>query len=250
MFNVLRFEQLCSTNDYMKENLSSLPHKTVVVARVQTNGRGRFERRWLSATGSLTFSYLLKDIKNPLPLTALNAVAVLRAIKRVFETPKKSVFPVIKWPNDILLTAPDFEGAKKVCGILCESRSFGDNFSVISGIGINLSENADFFIKNALDKAAGLCDVFDKRVEPDVLLCEILKELETVIFSDFKEYRQEYIDNCITIGQKVTTQEPDGTQKQTTAISVDNNAMLICRDENGEQLTAVDSGQWRVDSCL
>ena len=74
-------------------------------------------------------------ITEPAKLTAFSAVAVCRAIKKLY-----GIQPSIKWINDI------FIGGKKVSGILTEGIM---NFetarieSAVIGIGINISDNPD-----------------------------------------------------------------------------------------------------------
>ncbi|MFW5960015.1 MAG: biotin--[acetyl-CoA-carboxylase] ligase [Chitinivibrionales bacterium] len=136
-FKIICFESLGSTNDYLKENVTELDDYTVVWARDQHSGRGRFSRKWLSEKGEgLTFSVSIPVVDyeaeciGGIPLAAgLSAAAALKGIAPVLS-------PRIKWPNDILLNR------KKAGGILCER--VGDN--VVAGLGININtrqENLD-----------------------------------------------------------------------------------------------------------
>ena len=65
---------------------------------------------------------------------------------------------LLKWPNDLLIYGSNTW--KKVCGILVESRTSGDNASVVLGIGINLSgsKNSDH------DFEMGFLDSFSKQI--------------------------------------------------------------------------------------
>jgi len=54
------FDTIDSTNTFLKNNYDHLPDMTFVSAMLQTAGRGRNNRRWLSDRGnSLMFSVLL-----------------------------------------------------------------------------------------------------------------------------------------------------------------------------------------------
>lgn len=99
---------------------------TVITAEVQTAGRGRYKRTWISPRGNLyaSFIYSTDDERDP-RLSYVVAVAVAETLSAFGITPQ------IKWPNDILIDD------KKVCGILIE---YAGNF-VIVGIGINLKSN-------------------------------------------------------------------------------------------------------------
>jgi BirA family biotin operon repressor/biotin-[acetyl-CoA-carboxylase] ligase len=117
-----QFTEIGSTNEYVKSELGDAPEGTVVIADVQTAGKGRMGRDWYSPEGGLWMSVLLRHSENCLiPLTA--GVAICEALRNY------SIRPNIKWPNDILLHG------KKVAGILTEV--IDDR--VILGMGINLN---------------------------------------------------------------------------------------------------------------
>ncbi|CAA9439525.1 hypothetical protein AVDCRST_MAG82-2755 [uncultured Rubrobacteraceae bacterium] len=115
---------------------AGLPHGTLVVAEVQTGGRGRLGRSWGSPKGGLWMSLVLRpwfDASLASRITQTAAVGVAKALWEV------GVKARIKWPNDLLV------GGKKICGILAES-SAGYATSpvqeryldyVILGVGMN-----------------------------------------------------------------------------------------------------------------
>lgn len=88
------------------------PHGTLVVAEVQTGGRGRLGRRWGSPKGGLWMSLVLRpgfDAGHAARITQTAAVGVAKALWEV------GVEARIKWPNDLLVDG------RKICGILAES---------------------------------------------------------------------------------------------------------------------------------
>jgi BirA family biotin operon repressor/biotin-[acetyl-CoA-carboxylase] ligase len=124
-----------STNDVAKDAArQGAPEGIVVLADVQTSGRGRHGRTWVSPPGNLFLSILLRPrdagILSMLPLAA--GVAVAEAL----EAEGASVR--LKWPNDVLV------GEKKLAGILAEaSTDSGRIDSVVIGIGANVNLRAD-----------------------------------------------------------------------------------------------------------
>ena len=98
-YTIHEFDSLPSTNTYVKENVASLRHGDVVVAKIQTAGRGRLDRKWISKKGGLYFTIFLEHppmafIAN---MTQLLCLAICRAIIG-------TGIPVeLKWPNDILV---------------------------------------------------------------------------------------------------------------------------------------------------
>lgn len=131
-YHELHFDEIDSTNTYLKNTYKLLGNFTFVSADYQSNGKGRNDRTWTSEKGeNLMFSFLIKDeelIKQSPIISLLSAVEVAK----VLETYKiKGVS--IKWPNDV------FIGDKKVCGILAEGQL--PNFMVV-GVGINVNQKA------------------------------------------------------------------------------------------------------------
>ncbi|MDP6869414.1 MAG: 50S ribosomal protein L11 methyltransferase [Candidatus Poseidoniaceae archaeon] len=106
---------------------------THIRAGIQEDARGRKSRKWTSIEGSYAGSWIVSNSPdiNPGFLQICGALAVINSI------------PVpglnLKWPNDIIIDG------RKVCGILAESQSIGDNINVVLGIGINLKSSDDDF---------------------------------------------------------------------------------------------------------
>ena len=116
---------LGSTNDEAKLLSNDIENRRIVItAEIQTKGRGRLGRNWISQKGNLFMSQLFKPQIKISDLVFITSLCVAEAI--VNFTPDLKVN--IKWPNDILING------KKFCGILIES----ENDAVIIGIGVNL----------------------------------------------------------------------------------------------------------------
>jgi BirA family biotin operon repressor/biotin-[acetyl-CoA-carboxylase] ligase len=160
------FPTVTSTNDVARR-LVGEGEPAIVVADVQTRGRGRFAREWYSAEGGLWASILLFPELSPdrLGLLALTAgLTVARALEAC-----GGLRPELLWPNDVVV------GGRKVAGILAERRGN----AVIVGIGVNvnqpefppgLPDATSVFICtgrrcNRLELLAGLAEEFTALVE-------------------------------------------------------------------------------------
>ena len=86
------------------------PMGTVVVADVQTQGRGRKGRAWESPEGGLWFSLLLRPAFTPGEAAALTNVTAVGLCRGLMYYP--GLGAKIKWPNDL------FADGKKFGGIL------------------------------------------------------------------------------------------------------------------------------------
>ena len=134
----LKFDEIDSTNNYMKENISSFENYDIVSAKIQTFGRGRRGNTWLSSEGMALFSFLLKPEKTlsiieAIKLPLLAGISTLSALKKI-----KDGDYSFKWTNDVFLNS------KKLCGILIERVK--NDFVV--GIGINVANKIPDDIKN------------------------------------------------------------------------------------------------------
>lgn len=124
-----------STNLDSKElAMNGAEEGTVVCADMQTAGRGRRGRNWVSEKGdSLLFSLLLRPDISPdkaSQITLLMALAVTKVLREQYETEA-----CIKWPNDIVINS------KKICGILTELYpDTNGKYFVIVGCGINIAQ--------------------------------------------------------------------------------------------------------------
>ena len=58
---IIQLGEVDSTNLFAKRNLEKLEDKTVVIAKKQTDGRGRLSRRWIDlGEGNIFLSIILK----------------------------------------------------------------------------------------------------------------------------------------------------------------------------------------------
>lgn len=135
-FTILQFDSLPSTNtEAANQARIGADEGLCVVARQQTQGRGRRERTWHSPPDAgIYFSAVLRPkIKNEFRalLTLAAAIAVHEAILTVSDLQTD-----IKWANDV------YANGKKLSGILAESIDTPRGNAVIMGIGINLTKNA------------------------------------------------------------------------------------------------------------
>jgi len=120
----------------------------MVSAAVQSAGRGREDREWISSPDLgiyATFGFHLPDKRH---LSLLSITSGIAAIDMLHSWTGK-VF-ALKWPNDILA-----EG-KKIAGILCETIIHGDKIICLVGIGINVNHDALDFPALLRDRAGSL----------------------------------------------------------------------------------------------
>lgn len=145
---------------------------TVVIAELQTRGKGTRGKAWHSPKGKGIWMSIV--LKPSIPaqyisqLTLLSAVALCRTINK-----QLGLNIGVKWPNDLLIDG------KKVSGILLESSSEDDRLRyVIAGVGISVNITKNDFPKELHDKATSLQIESGKRVDREQILCAFLLQFE------------------------------------------------------------------------
>ena len=129
-YHVIHFDEIDSTNNYLKNSYKLLNDFTFVTADYQSKGKGRNDRVWSSNKGeNLMFSFLIKNPKLLKKYGALSLITAIEVAKLLEAYNFKEV--KIKWPNDV------FINDKKVCGILLEGQIL--EYLVI-GVGLNVNQ--------------------------------------------------------------------------------------------------------------
>ena len=110
------------------------PEGCVVLADLQTAGRGRLGRSWSSPAGTGIYASVLFRPKPRVArmLTIAAGVALAEAIETV-----AGIVPVLKWPNDLYLGG-GLQSGRKVAGILAEAGVSSGETWVVIGFGINV----------------------------------------------------------------------------------------------------------------
>jgi len=201
--NIVRLDVVDSTNLYAKENLQTLPDRTVISAERQTSGRGRFDRTWVDLGDSNIFmSIVLKPSQNfdciYTNITQYLSVVLCNVIEQYGITAE------IKWPNDVLV------GGKKIAGILSETVMQGSNFKgLVLGIGINLNSKISD-LKTIKDKDATSLNIelsiesVNKEKFLNKLLEEFFKNYDEFLKKGFTLIRNEYLSRACFLNKEVS----------------------------------------------
>ncbi len=138
--DVVELKVVDSTNSYALERAEE---GLLVIAHMQTAGRGRRGRGWFSPAGLnlyMTLTIKGQDVRYPI----VAGMAVYDAVRSLVESDHDVR---IKWPNDILIDN------MKVSGILCEARGG------ITAIGVGINVNQDSWPMELENQAISLAQV-------------------------------------------------------------------------------------------
>jgi BirA family transcriptional regulator, biotin operon repressor / biotin---[acetyl-CoA-carboxylase] ligase len=166
-------DTLPSTNDRAAELAKSANRKLplLVIADMQTAGRGRGGNRWWTGQGSLAFSLLLDSasVENPHsinPLAGLAAgLAIIDAVRPLLSGREIG----LHWPNDV------FAAGRKLAGILVEV--LPDKKTII-GVGLNANNSIAEAPAEVQAAATSLFDLTQRRHDRAELLISLLNHLE------------------------------------------------------------------------
>jgi BirA family transcriptional regulator, biotin operon repressor / biotin---[acetyl-CoA-carboxylase] ligase len=232
-FNLEILDEVGSTNTYlMQQSAKGAAHATCVVTHIQTHGKGRRGRTWVSQLGaSLTFSLLWRFQCGAVALSGLSLAVGVALIRALNDLSVQDV--ALKWPNDVLV------GGKKLAGILIELQGDmeGPSAAVI-GIGINLNLPREV-IKNIDQPAIDLASIHTEEINQSVLLGTILKHLSNVL-KDFEQQgfvavREEWLSYHAYQNKTVRMLMPNGTEVLGEAMGVAEDGILMVKTALGVQ---------------
>ena len=225
-------ERIGSTNDRARELLSEAGGDGgVVLAELQTAGRGRRGRTWLSPAGlNLTLSVALRPAlpaSEAWQLGLATALATLTACR----TASPAAALGLKWPNDVVAV-----DERKVAGLLLETIMSGERLTgAVLGIGINVNWRSSEMPDEVGRGATSLASLAGADVDRVVLLDRLLDALddELVAVEAGRSPLVRYTAACVTIGREVTVDTAAGTVEG-MAVGLDARGSLLIETMGGE----------------
>jgi BirA family biotin operon repressor/biotin-[acetyl-CoA-carboxylase] ligase len=214
------FSSLDSTNRHALDAArAGAADGLVVVADVQTAGRGRLGRRWEAPPGaSLLVTVLLRRGAHG-RATMAAGVALARAVQQV-----AGIDVALKWPNDLVASGSD----RKLAGLLAEAA--GDALAV--GAGCNVNWEA---FPPELAGTATACNLeAGGPVDRDTLLDAYLDALEGTLALG-AGVSGEYRSRLATLGREVRVQQVRGDDVVGTAVDVRPDGALVVRVAGGAE---------------
>jgi BirA family biotin operon repressor/biotin-[acetyl-CoA-carboxylase] ligase len=217
-------KQICSEGDVEKM------HGLVIIAEEQTGGIGRMGRAWVSPSGGIWITIVLKPgipIDHVFMVTMAGSVAVARAIRKEFD-----LGALIKWPNDV------FIGDKKVAGLLLELSAEADTIHhCLLGIGIDVNVPLNQFSPALQKEITSISTEVGHDVDRATFLARILKEFENryllIESGEYEAIIREWKSLSCTLEHRVhiTTMK---NSFEGEAIDIDEFGALMIRKDNGK----------------
>lgn len=224
-WKILRFDTLDSTNAEAKRRAREGGRaRTLIIARRQTAGRGRMDRKWESpADAGLWMTQLFAPENKPARdaggAVFISAVALSETLGRL-----TGAQIMIKWPNDLVL------GGKKICGMLAECGFEGEMCGWIAlGSGLNLRKDA---LPPELKYASSIQQETGRLLAQEEILAEYLPAFDSLERTWETEGLAPIIERMrpvsATLGRDVRVNgEP------ARALDIDKDGALICEFADG-----------------
>ena len=224
---IIYLDEVDSTNNYAGLMADKMNSDFLVVADMQTLGKGRMGRSWSSPAGTGIFmSLCIKPeiaVEKASMITLVTAVSICDAIEELYP-----INTTIKWPNDIVINS------KKISGILTEMSSDMDGIKyIISGIGINVNNKE--FPDDIKDMASSIL------LETGIL-ADRAKLIAAVIYHFYRNMniflktgnmsglKENYENHLVNIGKDVQILDPKGIY-QGIALGIDETGALLVNAE-------------------
>lgn len=230
--NIINLEEVNSTNLYAKQNMALLDDKTVIIAKRQTCGRGRFDRKWVDLGGDNLFMTIVLKPSTSFDCKYSNLTQYMCVVlAQVLED--YGLKPTIKWPNDVMVNN------KKIAGILSETVVHGSMFNGLAlGIGVNLNaEKKD--LKQIKERVATALNIEleriyeDKKLFTEKLLNKFFENYHEFLNQGFPMIKDEYIKRCSVLGKNISVQIFN-TKRSGIAKRITDTGELII-DEKGKE---------------
>jgi len=231
---VYHYQSLDSTQDLVwKLGLEGQTEGLVVFAETQKKGKGRMQRKWISPSGGIYFSLLLRpksfSLDEVSQISLVISLACVKAIKKA-----TGIECQVKWPNDIVLAE------KKLGGILCEINAETDRIHfLVVGVGININSK-----DLPLEAASLLLHAKQKFNRLDIAKA-ILEEIDSCYLKaqnqGFLDLLKEWSQLCSLWGRRLRVKILERAIEG-EAQGIDERGYLLLRDNNGllEKVSAGD----------
>jgi BirA family biotin operon repressor/biotin-[acetyl-CoA-carboxylase] ligase len=204
---------------------------TLVVADMQTAGRGRRGRDWVSPAGKDVYmTLLLRPECRPERASALTLVMALAVLEAVSDFVDKPVG--IKWPNDIVINN------KKTCGILTEMSAELDGIHyVVIGVGINVNQTE--FADEIKPHATSMYIENGTKINRSKLVARVMHYFEEdyEIFAktwDLTGLVDKYNKHLVNCGKEVRVLDPKGEYDAYAEGINENGELIVRRKDNGK----------------
>jgi len=230
--NLITLDKVDSTNSEAERHLAAGTRTPLVIlAREQTQGRGRRGRVWHSPpAGNLYATFVFRPTIEPARLQDFTLWMGLNICELTANFCKLE--PGLKWPNDLLVNG------RKAGGMLTEARIDADEVrDLVFGLGLNLNARSADLPRELHRSAISLAEAAGAPVELNrfaaALITRVLSAYGQFIEGDYRDrFAALWSRFDVLRGRPVTVTQGDRTVSG-TATGIDDEGSLIVRTGPG-----------------
>jgi BirA family biotin operon repressor/biotin-[acetyl-CoA-carboxylase] ligase len=229
-WRVERFARIGSTNDEARRRAGDGdPGRLWILAREQTEGRGRRGRAWTSPPGNLYASALLID-PSPVAIAAQIGFVAGIALRRAVADLGADEEVRLKWPNDLVCRGG------KLAGLLVEGIALGDGrLACVVGIGVNCA-SSPAGLAYATDH---LSNVLRRSISPEDLFACLVGRFEQSLAlwrrgDGFADIRAQWLSHAAGLGGPIRIGGAQGFRDGLFE-TLDRQGRLVLRGPNGPE---------------
>ncbi|MBD3610111.1 MAG: bifunctional biotin--[acetyl-CoA-carboxylase] ligase/biotin operon repressor BirA [Gammaproteobacteria bacterium] len=187
-YNIEVHQSLDSTNSYLLEQAKNgAENGSVCLAELQTAGRGRRGRQWISPIATnIYMSYLWRTQMAPAAVACGSLICALTVTQALNALGVEGIG--VKWPNDVIVQQ------RKLAGILLEmtGEAYAEQ-AVVIGIGVNLAMPDE--AASAIDQPwIDLSSLTEQKLSRNQIVAKILLQLRANLEQFEREGMQAYLE--------------------------------------------------------
>ena len=236
-YDKIALAEVDSTNAYAARVVNDLNRPTWILGLIQTAGRGRRGRKWVSTEGNFAATLVLFAQETPQTLALRSFVASLALLEALVIVTGHSDFFSLKWPNDVLLNGG------KIAGILLETLSLETDQKALSiGVGVNLIAAPDMSqVEPNATPPVSLFAATGAQIAPEKFLgyfadCYATREAEFVQ-NGFHPIRKAWLDHATRLGESITARLPN-REISGRFDTIDEKGHLVLKTAQGKEVIA------------
>lgn len=208
----------------------------LVLAELQTAGRGRGANRWWSGEGALTYSLVLDlpalglPTEQAPPMSLVSALAVRDTLYHFLPDADLQ----LKWPNDV------FANGRKVAGLLLETAG-GRLDRVIVGIGVNVNNSLADAPDEIRANATSMMDERGSPLELAAVLIAVLRQLSveySALAAGEMDLPSRWRAHCLLDGRRVQVVRGKNTTAGTCCGISKSGALIVENDLGRHELNS------------
>lgn len=246
--NSLALDDLRATHEPSIDSEIQKLQPRLYLADVQSAGRGRLGRTWISDVRNLAFSLSLEQSPKHSSHAGLSSIAAGVAIAEAIEHEFAPLKTQLKWPNDLWIQR------RKCVGILIEKVSTSPE-TIVIGVGINVGAapspidlHSDSETQTRCD-AICLAEALGRPIGKWQVLDAVIRRM-TEVHNSIKKFSDLPVDSfrqrCVLTGQAITFCQ-QGHQQSGLCAGITNSGALLVKLAGRElELTGGEASLVRV----